>query len=77
MSHISAYQRGKRFGGVMTPYHWKMKEARGWRIGFGASSFLVASGSGFSIKEGRRLFRRLESEWMDRVKARRPGKRKK
>lgn len=69
---VKPYRRGKKYGGVTTPYHFKRGEAGSWRIGFGASSFLIASGSGFSIAEGMKMFRRLEDEWARRIKARRP-----
>jgi len=57
-----------------TPYHFTVRESGSWRIGFGGSSFLIANGSGFSIKEGRELFKRLEDDWAGRVKAKRPIK---
>ena len=55
-----------------TPYHWKIKEDGGWRIGFGASSFLVAEGSGFSVNHGKKFLRQMQDEWLLRQKARRP-----
>lgn len=61
----------------MTPYHLTRGEAGSWRIGFGASTFLVAQGSGFSIRHGRRLLRQLEDDWRQRIKSRRTMKRKK
>lgn len=53
------YTRGKA-----TPYHFSRGEAGKWRIGFGASSFLVAEGPANSLPVGRRLFRDLEDDWL-------------
>lgn len=71
---IRNYERGKKYGGVSTPYHWQRKDS-GWRIGFGGSSFLVAEGSGFSQSHGMQLLRQLEDDWRLRLKARRPKRR--
>lgn len=57
-----------RFTRPKTPYHFTIGEAGSWRIGFGASSFLIANGSGFSIPIGRKMFRQLESDWLLRRK---------
>lgn len=62
--HVKRFTRGK-WTGVRTPYRLTRKAAGGWRIGFGASSFLVAEGSGWSAAEGMRLFRDLERRWLD------------
>lgn len=56
---------------IATPYEWRVG-GWGWRIGFGASGFLVAEGSGASQEIGKRLFRQLEDEWRHRPKKRMP-----
>lgn len=40
-------------------FHWSDKTDRAWRIGYGASNFLVCEGSGFSRLFGERLYRDL------------------
>ena len=46
-------------------YHWSRNDARSWRIGFGPSNFLVAEGSGFSLKAGEKLLELLKAEEAD------------
>lgn len=61
-----------RYDVGVTPYHWTQSKGGGWRIGFGVSSFLIATGSGYSTRCGKKLLRELQDEWLKRVKARRP-----
>lgn len=51
------HQRG------FTPYNWSIKPGGGWRIGYGASSYLVAEGSGWSRPMGRKMLDDLNREY--------------
>lgn len=70
---IRKHTKGRFTKGV-TPYHLTGHNG-GWRIGFGASSFLVAEGSGFSRQHGKNFFRMLEDDWLLRQKSKRPIRR--
>ena len=54
---------GGRLAGAVTPYRWSRTAGGGWRIGFGPSGFLVAEGSGWSMRIGMDLYRRLERDY--------------
>lgn len=62
-----------RYTGVSTPYRFYNKGSDlGWVIRKGASGFLIAEGSGYSVSYGRALYKQIVDDYWRRRKARVP-----